>query len=373
LEYRQAEANLAALSSPAAIASAEQALQEAKLAFVSATDDLQYLLGPDMLIAEENLSEAQSELQLAKAAAEKDSSEENKQKLAAAETALTKAEAALAQAKRDYEGYLLQTFIYPVRNDHGVTVSRTLFAPTDTEIATARAAYELGKANLHDAQNYLDVLKGNTTSDAVPASSVTSITEAKIAFDKAKVDLDAAELFAPISGTVTSINLTAGENPGTSAVVTISNLDQPYTVDAYLDESDWDKAKIGNAATVTFDLLPDNNYSGTITQVYPKLDDSSGISMVHILVTLDVDASLDLPPGASASVDVTGGEALGAILVPISALRETDSGKYIVYIMENDKPVEREVEIGLQDILYAEVKSGLQVGDVVLTDPTINE
>ena len=93
-------------------------------------------------------------------------------------------------------------------------------------------------------------------------------------------------------------------------------------MEAYLDESDWDKAKIGNAATVTFDLLPGNNYSGTITQVYPKLDDFSGISMVHILVTLDVDTNLDLPPGASASVDVTGGEALDAVLVPISALRK---------------------------------------------------
>jgi hypothetical protein len=32
--------------------------------------------------------------------------------------------------------------------------------------------------------------------------------------------------------------------------------------------------------------------------------------------------------------------------------------------------VKQEVEIGLQDILYAEVKSGLKVGNVVLTDAT---
>jgi hypothetical protein len=41
--------------------------------------------------------------------------------------------------------------------------------------------------------------------------------------------------------------------------------------------------------------------------------------------------------------------------------------------MKNGDPVEQGVELGLQDILYAEVKSGLKAGDVVLTDATANE
>jgi HlyD family secretion protein len=173
---------------------------------------------------------------------------------------------------------------------------------------------------------------------------------------------------APVSGTITSIDLNVGTDVGTSAVVTLSNMNQPYTLDVYLDETDWDKAKMGYTATVTFDLLPDENYSGKITQVYPMLDDSSGTSMVHILVQLDDQIQVDLPVGSTASVDVTGGEALNAVLVSVSALKEAGSGKYIVYLMKNGKPVEQPVEIGLQDILNAEVKSGLEKGDVVLTD-----
>jgi multidrug efflux pump subunit AcrA (membrane-fusion protein) len=137
-----------------------------------------------------------------------------------------------------------------------------------------------------------------------------------------------------------------------------------------LDETDWDKAKVGFTATVTFDLLPNEEYSGKIIQVYPKLDDSSGTSMVHIMVQLDKPISKDLPVGSTASVDVAGGEALNVVLVPISALKETENGNYVVYIMNNGNPVEQQVEIGLQDILNAEVKSGLQKGDVVLTDAT---
>jgi RND family efflux transporter MFP subunit len=262
----------------------------------------------------------------------------------------------------------LETFTYPIRNDHGTTIRRELMAPTDAELLAARAAYELAASNLYDAQNYLDILNGVKALDAVPTSSVTSLTEAKLALDSAKADLDATELVAPISGVITSISLNIGDEAGTSSVVTISNTDQPYMIDASLDETDWDKAKVGFAVTVTFDLLTDENYSGRIVQVYPTLDDSSGTSMVRILVRLDESTSVGLPTGSTASVDVEGGEALGAVLVPLSALKETESGTYVVYIMKNGKATEQQIEIGLQDILYAEITSGLQKGDVVLTD-----
>lgn len=374
LKYKEAEANLAALTSPSQLAAAEQALRDAEESFATARNDLQYLIGPDMLYAEEKVAEAQNELNGARAAAEKDPTTANQQLVSEAESALAKAEEALTYVYYEYStNYITQTFTYPIRNDHGITIRRDLIAPTDAELSAARAAYELAKANLEDAQNYLEVLNGNKTADAVSASSVASLTEAQIAFDRAKADLEATELIAPISGTITSINLNVGDFAGTSAVVTITNLDEPYTIEAYLDETDWDKAKIGYSATVTFDLLPDDNFSGMIIQVYPALDDSSGVSMVRVLVQLDESIGMNLPAGSTASVDVTGGEALGAVLVPISALKELEPGKYMVYLMKNGEPVEQEVEIGLQDILYAEVKSGLEAGDVVLTNAALNE
>ena len=226
---------------------------------------------------------------------------------------------------------------------------------------------------MSDAQNYLDVLTGAKTIDQVPASSVAQITEAQTAFDQAKANLDAAELTAPISGKITSISLNVGDNAGTSAVITISNTNEPYSIEVNLDETDWDKAVIGYDATVIFDMLPNRNYSGKVIQVYPALDSSSGTSLVKILVQLNTNINVDLPAGATASVDVAGGKALGVTLVPVSALKETEPGKYIVYLMKNGQPVEQEVEIGLQDFVNAEVKSGLKPGDIVLTYATPNE
>jgi len=373
LKYKLAKANFASLSSASGIAAAEQAVQNAQDSLAIARDDLQFLIGPDMLFAEEKVAAAQDELESATASAEKDASEENKQKVADAESTLVKAQEGLTYVFNEYSSsYTLQTFTYPVRNLKGTTIRRQLSAPTDVEISVARDAYELAAINLDDARNYLDVLKGNKTMVEAPARSVASITESKIALDRAKADLDATELVAPISGMVTSINLNVGDNVGTSAVVTISSLNQPYTLDVYLDETDWDKARVGNDAIVTFDLLPNKNFTGKVMEVYPALDSSSGTFLVHILTQLNENINVGLPAGATASVDITGGKALGAILVPISALKEVAPRKYVVYLMKNGKPVEQAVEIGLQSIVNAEVKSGLKPGDVVLTNATAN-
>jgi len=373
LQYKQADANLAALSSPSGIAVAEQAVQDAQLNLATAKDTLQLLIGPDVLNTEDNVVSAQQAVQLAQAAAVKDPSNENKQKVTAAETNLAQAEKVLDSVMFNYaSSYTLQTFTYPVRNDKGGTTSKQLFAPTDIDISAARATYELAKANLSDTQNYLDVLNGTKTIDQVPASSVTQIAEAQTALDQAKANLDATELTAPITGTITSLSLNAGDNVGISAVMTISNTSQPYMIDVNLDETDWDKAVVGYDANVVFDMLPNKTFSGKVVNVYPALDKSSGTSLVHILVQLNSNLNTDLPDGATVSVDVTGGKALGVVLVPISALNEVKPGKFVVYLIKNGKPVEQEVEIGLESIVNAEVKSGLKPGDVVLTNAVPN-
>ena len=71
--------------------------------------------------------------------------------------------------------------------------------------------------------------------------------------------------------------------------------------------------------------------------------------------------------GLNASVDVIGGRAENALLVPIEALREIEADRYGVFVMEDGQLRFREVEVGLCDLTYAEIKSGLRQGDQVST------
>jgi hypothetical protein len=47
--------------------------------------------------------------------------------------------------------------------------------------------------------------------------------------------------------------------------------------------------------------------------------------------------------------------------------------QFTVFVMENGKPVLHVVEVGIQDQVSAEIKSGLQAGDVVTTGITASK
>ncbi len=61
------------------------------------------------------------------------------------------------------------------------------------------------------------------------------------------------------------------------------------------------------------------------------------------------------------------GRATNALLVPVEAVRELSPDSYAVFVMENGEPKMKFVEVGLMDFTFAEILSGLEVGDVVTT------
>jgi multidrug efflux pump subunit AcrA (membrane-fusion protein) len=143
-------------------------------------------------------------------------------------------------------------------------------------------------------------------------------------------------------------------------------------VQIYMDPTDWDKVVVGNTATVTFDALPNQNFTGKVTEVDPGLYTSNNTSAVQGMVLLDPPTTpeINLPIGSSASVIVIAAQAKNAVLVPVNALHEYAPGKYAVFVDQNGKLTVRYVEIGLMDLVNAEVKSGLQPGEVVSTGIT---
>jgi multidrug efflux pump subunit AcrA (membrane-fusion protein) len=169
---------------------------------------------------------------------------------------------------------------------------------------------------------------------------------------------------------VTDLTANVGDNVSASAIVTVADITQPYTIDSYFDSEDWLNVQVGYEADVTFDVLPDQNFKGKVTVVYPALDTSSNSPLVHVTVILTEAISSNLPVGATASVNVISGRANNAVLIPVDALHQTDPGKYGVFVRANGKLRLRLIDVGLQDATYAEVKSGLQVGDVVTTGIT---
>jgi HlyD family secretion protein len=192
---------------------------------------------------------------------------------------------------------------------------------------------------------------------------------AKLNLESAQVTLDGTKIFAPISGTIMAIDTSVGNTAGTGTIVTVADLSQ-YYLETFLDETDWGNVAVGYSAEITFDALPDKTFTGEVIQVDPGLYTSGNTSVVRAIVKLDTSINkINLPIGTTAAVDVIGGKAENAMLVPIEALHQAGD-QYTVFVMENGQPRLHVVEVGIQDLLYAEIKSGLNPGDVVTTGIT---
>jgi RND family efflux transporter MFP subunit len=373
--YEQARRNLGDLTTPASVAEAEQAVAEAEVAIFNAKQDLEYLISSDVYYWEGQVATAEGTLKAAQADGGSSPTAEQKQKIDDATAALSRAQTNLEAAQSRYiNEYVPDTFTYTITDTEDVdgdgdteeTYVQAV-APSEAEIAAARATYELAIETQKEAQAYLDMLNGEALPQDVPGSSLTSLVEAQTALQAAEKNLNATQLISPISGVVTDLTASVGDTVSASSIITVADLNQPYTIEAYFDAEDWSKVQVGYETEIAFDMLPDDIFIGTVTLVYPQLDTSSNSSLVHAIVRLNETFDGNLPSGTSAAVDVIGGKAEDAVLIPVEALREIGDGKYTVFVMENGTPRLRSVEVGLQDITYAEIRSGLEVGEIVTT------
>ena len=364
-----AQRELRELTSASAIAALEMELAETKVSLETATNNLMGLISLPVYQAEELVGEYALALEEAQAEAEANPTDEADQKVKEAKQNLNWANSNLEVQWEYYEEeYLPENFedFYWDANDNKVYF---IDAPTDAEIASKRAEISGYEANIAELEILLMALKNDEDlPEEATGSPATALRDARQAVEDALEDLEATNLLAPIAGTITSINAEVSEMVGNEVIMVISDLTPP-TLDAYFDESDWGNVREGYPVEVIFDALPNMVYEGSVVHVDPGLITQQNTTVVYSQVELDTSETGwdDLPVGSSAGVDVIGGKAENAVLVPVEALREISEGEYAVFVMEDGQPRMKLVEVGLQDLIYAEILSGIKQGDVVTT------
>lgn len=218
---------------------------------------------------------------------------------------------------------------------------------------------EQGAAAPVELENAETALK---MAQADAASGRAAIQTAQTNFDNLQSTLADMVVRAPISGIMDGKNVSIGQflTPGSvlGRVKDISSLDAAIEVDQGLIEG----IKVGQKAGIKLDDKQ-GVYEGVVKSISPSADPSSRAFKVKIELN---NRDLSLKPGIFAKV-VPAQEGRGKNLVIPVALIMGSEGNYYVYI--NDKGIvkKRAVTVGNLINNQAEIPSGLQENDAVIS------
>jgi RND family efflux transporter MFP subunit len=171
---------------------------------------------------------------------------------------------------------------------------------------------------------------------------------------------------APIDGVVTERGANVGLNvdPATK-LFTVVDLSTIWVV-ANLYEKDFPRVRVGTDAAITTSARPDLTLRGRVSYIDPQVSADTRTAKVRIEVP---NAGGELRLGMYADVVVAEASGTSAPRIPRSAAQDVGD-RTVVYLSNPKEPgafIEREVRLGPTLGDQVEVVSGVQPGDVVVT------
>src|ERR1700733_7463878 len=231
-------------------------------------------------------------------------------------------------------------------------------AASASEVAAAQERLQVANTSLQNIQN-------RTTQRYSPSDKArieAQVADARASLQAAQSTYNSYNIRSPQSGTVYSVPVSiydfvpAGEN-----LVDVADLNK-IQVHAYFDEPEIGKLGVGQAVKITWDAKPTQTWHGHIT-VAPTTVVTYGTRNVgECLITVD-DARGDLLPNTNVVVTVTVAQRFNTLTIPREALH-SNSGDF-VYRIINNKLVRTPVQVGLLNLVRAEITGGLSEKDIV--------
>lgn len=181
--------------------------------------------------------------------------------------------------------------------------------------------------------------------------------------------IDDYNIVAPINGVITAQSVEEGDLVAAGMLIsTISNNDT-FEFKIPVDELDIAKINYDKKVEVTIDALPEtetNPLEGKITSIPLEGVTTAGITDYY--VTIEIEKNDDIKISMSANADITAQEAQNILYIPIDAISVEDDQKYVEIISDNEKNEVKKVEVetGISNATYVEVKSGLNEGELVV-------
>lgn len=181
-----------------------------------------------------------------------------------------------------------------------------------------------------------------------------------------------AAVYAPVSGIVTSVNVTESSLTSPSkSLITISDLSQ-LRVKVSIPENEVGQVEVGQTAVITGTGFQDREYTGTVQRIYPtarQQGTSSGSeSVVDALISIQSPDAY-LKPNFTATARIVTDSPQQVLLAPYEAVRQDENGQEYVYLYSKGSAIRRDITTGREYADGAEVLSGLREGDRIVMSP----
>ena len=164
-----------------------------------------------------------------------------------------------------------------------------------------------------------------------------------------------------------SSNTTAGSSTNTSNQAIASIIKgNATTVSVSAAEVDAPQIKVGQAATITFDALPQKTFTGKVMGVNTTGTVTSGVTTYPTVIQLDDITDSSILPNMSATANIITKVVDNVLLVPTAAIQTVGSSS-TVRVLKNGQVTTVSVEVGDTSNSQTVITSGLSEGQTVVT------
>ena len=170
------------------------------------------------------------------------------------------------------------------------------------------------------------------------------------------------EVRSPISGVVTARNYESGDLFAQQPILHIMQID-PLKVIANISEQYFPNVKVGMPVKLAVDIFPDEEFTGTVSLIYPALDPTTRTFKVEVKVP---NAKRTLRPGMYARTTFDMGSKQGVMVPDVAIQKQVGSAERYLYVIVGDSvAARRSVEVGRQIGGSVDILRGVEPGEQV--------
>lgn len=228
------------------------------------------------------------------------------------------------------------------RLSDGVRSCETSREKAEANLEKVKANLQKAKANLEKAEESYDTAKVSSSDSLVTyenkvksAQTSTNFNDQYIAIEKMQGDLEKATVLAPVSGTVTAVNVVPGSS-GSGLLFVIQETGSLKVI-SNIKEYDIAHITLGDMVNIKADATGDEVFTGTLSQIAPTSTLTANGSIQNS-TTAEYECEVAVSSGKSGlkigmntRLSIVTQQKKGVYAVPYEAVTSNDAGDKIVY------------------------------------------